>query len=118
MEEKLSELVNNESFIEAVKQVETPEDMQSIFRQYNVEMSVEEIIQMIDIMEDLKEKRNEGELSEDILDDVSGGVVVSGAIALGVAGKAALWLLGTVGTFLITKAMENAWNNKPGRIRR
>lgn len=88
------------------------------FRQYNVEMSIEEIIQMIDIMEDLKKNRNEGELSEDVLDDVSGGVVVAGAVALGVAGKAALWLLGTVGTFLITKAMENACNNKPGRIRR
>lgn len=118
MEEKLAKLVNNVSFVEAVKQVETPEDMQSVLKQYNVEMSVEEIIQMIDVMKELKKNGNESELSEEMLDDVSGGVVVAGAIALGVAGKAALWLLGSVGSFLIAKAMENAWNNKPGRIRR
>lgn len=118
VEEALSKLANNKSFVEAVKHVETPEDLQSVLKQYNVEMSVEEIIQMIDVMKKLKENGNESELSEDILDDVSGGVVVTGAIALGVAGKAALWLLGTVGAFLLTKAMENAWNNQPGKIRR
>lgn len=64
-QEKLQALESNGEFQKSLENAETPDDVQRIMAQYGVEMSVEEIRQMI--------QEPEGELQETDLEDVSGG---------------------------------------------
>ena len=87
---KLEGLQNVEAFEQEMTAVNSVEEMQKLLSKYGVEMSAEEI-------ESLAQDANkvEGELNEDALDDVAGGVSFSPWVTRKVAEaatKLVLWI--------------------------
>lgn len=77
-QEKIQEVFSNEAFLKEIFSKEIPEEVQSILAEKDVELSIEDILKLRKIIE---KKLNQGvELSDDELEDVTGGVVVIGAI--------------------------------------
>ena len=66
----IEELAKNEAFVKDFGAVKTPEDVKSVFSTYGVDVTLEEAAAIIDIA-------NANELTEDALDNVSGGGVAS-----------------------------------------
>jgi len=64
---KLEELSNNEEFIERLCKVENTDEAISLFAEFGVEVTEQEI-------NDLRDSFTAGELNEDELDDVAGGL--------------------------------------------
>lgn len=63
--EVVQELEQNEDFKQSLANVSTPEEVQALMAQYDIEVSIEEINDMIEMPD--------GELQESDLEDVSGG---------------------------------------------
>lgn len=91
LNDKLNVLFMNESFTVEAKTVTTVEEMQKLMKKYDVEMSSDEIVEMCRVI--AEQMNSEEELSENTLDNVSGGfpgwwiavgVVCVGAFALGI----------------------------------
>lgn len=77
-QEKIQEVFSDEAFLKEIFSKEIPEEVQSILAEKDVELSIEDILKLRKIIE---KKLNQGvELSDDKLEDVTGGVVVIGAI--------------------------------------
>ncbi|MDR0886989.1 MAG: hypothetical protein LBN22_11695 [Clostridiales Family XIII bacterium] len=76
MDSKILELVNDPSFIESILQLETPEEVQKAFADKGVTLSIGEI----ESIKKAVEAQSEGELTEDDLGDVVGGVDIAGII--------------------------------------
>ena len=77
-QEKIQEIFSDEAFLKEIFSKEIPEEVQSILAEKDVELSIEDILKLRKIIE---KKLNQGvELSDDELKDVTGGVVVIGAI--------------------------------------
>ena len=77
-QEKIQEVFSDEAFLKEIFSKEIPEEVQSILAEKDVELSIEDILKLRKIIE---KKLNQGvELSDDELKDVTGGVVVIGAI--------------------------------------
>ena len=77
-QEKIQEIFSDEAFLKEIFSKEIPEEVQSILAEKDVELSIEDILKLRKIIE---KKLNQGvELSDDELEDVTGGVVVIGAI--------------------------------------
>ncbi len=72
---KLEELKKDSSFLEAVSQATTLEEVKELFEKEGVDVSLEEL-------ESICEANENGELSEEDLDNVDGGVL--GGIVAGV----------------------------------
>ena len=80
--EKLAEIFENEQFKLEVQNVETPEDFQALLAEYGVEMTLEEVEQFC---EQVAVCMQQGELSEEEMEDVAGGVpwvLVAAAVGL------------------------------------
>ncbi|MGN0585464.1 MAG: hypothetical protein ACI4JD_08420 [Ruminococcus sp.] len=77
---KASELLGREDFAEKLKLVESPEDVQKLFADNGVELSLEDIENMA--MESMK-NADDGEIDEDDLDNVSGGFVTTACFVIG-----------------------------------
>ena len=77
-QEKIQEVFSDEAFLKEIFSKDTPEEVQTILAEKDIELSIEDILTLRKIIE---KKLNQGvELSDDDLEDVSGGVVVIGAI--------------------------------------
>ena len=77
-QEKIQEVFSDEAFLKEIFSKETPEEVQTILAEKDIELSIEDILTLRKIIE---KKSNQGvELSDDDLEDISGGVVVIGAI--------------------------------------
>ena len=77
-QEKIQEVFSDESFLKEIFSKDTPEEVQTILAEKDIELSIEDILTLRKIIE---KKSNQGvELSDDDLEDISGGVVVIGAI--------------------------------------
>lgn len=63
--EVVQELEQNEDFRQSLANVATPEEVQALMAQYDIEVSIDEINDMIEMPD--------GELLESDLEDVSGG---------------------------------------------
>ncbi len=72
MAQKFESLKNDKDFAEQMAMVETVQDVQEIFAKNGIELSVEDIERS---MAFAQAKEANGELSEEMLDDVSGGFV-------------------------------------------
>lgn len=73
----LSTLMDNKEFILTMLSQETPEDVQKLFHENGVDFSLEEVNELGRELERLATTGDE--LTEDALDSVSGGVVVTAA---------------------------------------
>lgn len=67
--EKLEALKGNETFAKEMATVTTAEELQALFARYDLEFSVEEAQEMLDEVK----KADNAELSEEDLENVSGG---------------------------------------------
>ena len=71
--QKLAEILNDEAIMTQIANADTKEDMQVVFADNGIDMAMEEVDTFIQIMN----SNNEGEVSENELDTVSGGKVDS-----------------------------------------
>lgn len=73
-QEKLASLMENEQFTAEMEKAESAEQFQEILALYGVELSLEEIQKEMKQAEEAAEN-SDGELSEDALEDVAGGII-------------------------------------------
>ena len=83
MNEKLLLLaVEDHAFLEKLITLETPEEVQDAFKQdKNIDITIDDIHAIQTVIE----QKMEGELNEDELEGVAGGIAVTAAIAIGAA---------------------------------
>ena len=74
-EQKIKNVFADEEFVVSIMNMETAEEVQAALAEKEIEISVEEI-------EAIREKliSKDGELSEEDLEDVSGGVVITATV--------------------------------------
>ena len=92
---KFQKLQESGTFEQELALANSPEDLQKLFAKYDIEMTMEEVHDLLASAS----KMNNDELSAEDLDDVAGGV----AAWVLVAGK---WVLKTVASWLIGKALN------------
>lgn len=96
MEERLAQLhakiEADHSLVEKLVALETSEEVQSLLKEQGLEFSFEEINMLRDVLVKTIEKGNNGELSDEDLEDVAGGIAITLAtvgILFGIAGSVA-----------------------------
>ena len=92
---KFQALQESGKFEQELEKVSTPEEMQALFASYGIEMTVDEVKELVSSAV----KMNNEELSEEDLENVAGGV--AGWVL--VAGK---WVLKTVAGWAIGKILN------------
>ena len=99
---KMEELLANEEFAQKTADAGSYENAYQLFTENGVDASYEDFMAYIeDCRKVMVEKgliSDNGELSVEMLDMISGGGI-------------GLFLLGTIGGWLITKALDNAWSS-------
>ena len=93
---KIQALEQSGTFEQELAKVNTPEEMQALFASYGIEMTLEEVRAMVAEAVKMNEAQD-GELSEEALDNVAGGVWYV------VVGK---WALKTVASWAIGKILS------------
>lgn len=90
MFERFEELLQDQDFAEKLVCLEEVEEVQELLAENGVDFTIEEINALkVSISNHLQE----GELSDDDLGDVAGGLIITGATALGIA-KVAVAVVG------------------------
>lgn len=79
---KISELFQSEAFQKEAEGCKTMEDFQVLFTAHGVEISLEETIDLISQIAEKKQQQDGGEISEEDLENVSGGLVLTGGLAI------------------------------------
>lgn len=91
----LEKLMDDKGFVMTMLSQDTPEEVQKLFRDNGVEMSMDEVMELGAELD--RYANNSGELDETALENVSGGIVLTAAtcwaaakavIAVGAAGLA------------------------------
>ncbi len=77
--ENLDTLISKKDFMQGIANADTVEELQALFSANGLEMTIEEIEQSL---EAVSTQTTNGELNEESLDNVNGGVVVCGTILL------------------------------------
>ena len=84
-EEKIEEVFSDEGFVKSLMELETPEEAQKALAEKDIDLSVNEI----ETISKMPQKKAEGELTDDELEDVAGGAIqllvaiIGTAIAVG-----------------------------------
>lgn len=81
MEEKIKALLESEGFIDKMLACEEPEQVQALFAENGIELSLEEVKAIGAGLESAL-NNEEGELDEDALEEVAGGVAVTAVISV------------------------------------
>ena len=81
MEEKIKKVMSDEAYVKELLALETPEEVQASLEEKDIEMSLEEIKQAINLLS----RYSEGELSEDELSEVAGGDLCTVCLVIGIA---------------------------------
>ena len=102
-EQQIKEIFSDESFVNSILEMETPQDVQKALSEKGLDLSLEEINT---IQNTLINNDNEGELSEDDLENVAGGVAITTVICGLIIGAAT-----ASGTFQLGKAIHN-WTRR------
>ena len=81
--ERIKELFADESFVKQLLEQEEPEAVQALLLERDVDFSIEQIVQIRDMVEKhLKGEINIDELSDEDLEEISGGFFISAGAAL------------------------------------
>lgn len=113
-EATIREVFSNEEFVKGLFQLETPEQVQQALRQKDISLSVEEIVKVRELL--LKQMDSGQELSEQELESVTGGEMVTICLIL----MGCLWagaLVGGVvagagmvgGAYIVNDKTNGAW---------
>lgn len=94
--EKIQALQESGTFEQELAKVNTPEEMQALFATYEIELTLDEIRELV-----AEAVKMNGELSEGDLDNVAGGIAW-----VAVAGKVGVWALKTVASWAIGKVLS------------
>ena len=91
-EERIKEVFSDEEFVKELFSKETPEEAQAMLAEKDIDLTVEELIQLRElIIKKAQQTDNDEELCDDDLEDVAGGsvillgIAVYGIAAIGVA---------------------------------
>lgn len=83
--ERIKEVFSDEAFIAQVFELETPEEVQELLRDKNIDLTVEDIVDAKEYIEKhLNGELDIEELTDKDLEDVSGGVVCVGLVIGGI----------------------------------
>ena len=89
-EERIKEVFADEAFVKELLSKETPEEVQAMLEDKDIDVSVAEIVKLRELLEK-KAENPDAELSEEDLEDVAGGVLpIFIAFGLTIAGMAAV----------------------------
>ena len=104
-DETIREVFSDEAFVKALFALETPEEVQSALKEKNIEFSIDEILKIRDLL--LKTTENGGVLSDEELQEVSGGLVVCASVIVGIVLSAGFFA--GVGALLGAGVAGAAW---------
>ena len=71
-EEKIKEVFSDEAFVKELFSKETPEEVQAMLEDKDIELSIDEIVKLKELLEK-KVENPDAELSDEDLEDVAGG---------------------------------------------
>ena len=80
----IREVFSDEAFVKGLFALETPQEEQAALKEKKIELSIDEIVKTRQLL--VRSAENGGVLSDEELQEVSGGFVVSGALIIGIAG--------------------------------
>ena len=82
-EERIKEVFSDEAFVEKILSTETPEEVQELLEDKDIEMSIGEIEKAKEmILKKLEDPDAELELSDEDLEDVAGGSLLGACLIL------------------------------------
>ena len=102
MQKKLNKALSDKAFAEKVLAMETPEEVRAALLEKDIDLDVDDLIEIKDLL--VKHFEGGEELSEDDLEDVSGGSICAICLALGIIGA----VVSVVGTG-ITIGHSHRW---------
>lgn len=76
----LKEIFNNPSFQEKAKEIGTAEELQALLAEYKFEMTIEEVTEFLNVL--FAKKASGEELNAEDLENVTGGILISGTAFL------------------------------------
>ena len=85
-EERIKEVFSDEAFVKELLSKETPEEVQAMLEDKDIEVSIAEIVKLRELLEK-KAKNPDAELSDEDLEDIAGGcgaVLIAGLMIVGV----------------------------------
>lgn len=89
--EKLNELFADAAFAEQVRTLDTAEELQALLAEKGIELTQEEFEAMLEACEKLMGQAD-GELTDEQMEDVSGGVTAEAILLCAVAVACIAWL--------------------------
>jgi len=104
--DKVRAVDGDKEFVDYLIKLDTPEDIQNAFKEKGVDLSLDEVEELVVEMVDAAGKY--GELSEEDLDSVSGGFVITSTVA----GMAIFLGLTAIGVGIGWKAAAGKCNNR------
>ncbi|MDY2700265.1 MAG: Nif11-like leader peptide family natural product precursor [Lachnospiraceae bacterium] len=87
--ERMDEVFKDDKFVETLLAMETPEEMQNALAEKGVEVSLEEVVQA----KNLVSQYQAGELTEEELENVAGGMSGGAKAMNGLISKVVGWLV-------------------------
>lgn len=102
--EKISVMFQTPEFQEEANKCETMEDWNALLVRNGIEISFDETVELVSLIAQSKIKLDGGELSEDALDEVSGGVAGAAAAGLVLSGGPAVWACVGIGVVCVGAA--------------
>ena len=75
---KVTELFQNEEFQKEAESFKTMEDFEKSFAQHGINIEKDEVVELVSQIAEKKHQIDEGEISEEDLENVSGGGIVIG----------------------------------------
>lgn len=83
-EERIKEVFSDEAFVKELFSKETPEEVQAMLEDKDIELSIDEIVKLKELLEK-KVENPDAELSDEDLEDVAGGCLwIAIPIAIGI----------------------------------
>ncbi|MEN1761413.1 MULTISPECIES: Nif11-like leader peptide family RiPP precursor [Anoxynatronum] len=109
MEEKLKllqqKLEADEQLVEKLMQQETPEEVQALLKENDVNLTIEEINEIREAILKMLDRMTEGELSEEDLEEVTGGIF----FAYGVLALCGIFVALATGTTVTNMFTKGRW---------
>ena len=105
-EERIKEVFSDEAFVKELFSKETPEEVQAMLEDKDIELSIDEIVKLREMI--IKKAENpdaDVELGDDDLEEVSGGIVIDVIFVVAVAAV----MVGLYGGIAVNEKTNGRW---------
>ena len=105
-EERIKEVFSDEAFVKELLSTETPEEVQAMLEDKDIEVSIAEIVKLREMI--IKKAENpdaDVELGDDDLEEVSGGIVIDVIFVVAVAAV----MVGLYGGIAVNEKTNGRW---------